>query len=104
MAKYFSLKKTPKNGYTFEDLALYLSLLDGAEHIFPTKEYKIFIRDCAILYNDKTKPCYLDLSSVITKDMTWDTSLFTAQEFIKEINKDIFKFVQERAAARAREM
>lgn len=105
MAKYFSTTKTPKNGYTFADLALLLSKLDGADKIFDTKDYKIMIRDAAVLFADKTRPCYLDLSMFIDeKNQCWNDKLLTANQFIKEINKDIFKFQNERAIQRNQEM
>ena len=98
MAKYFSTHKTQKNGYVFADLALYLSYLKGANQMFGSDDYKIMIRNAAILFADKSRAVYLDLSMLIDrKNGCWNTKLFSASEFLKEINQDIYHFVQERA-------
>jgi hypothetical protein len=76
--------------------------LKGADRIFETQDYKQMIRNSALLFADKTHPAYLDLTMLINKKTgTWDYNLYTASEFMKEVNKDIERFIHERARENA---
>ena len=101
MAKYFSSKKTSTNGFSFNELASLFVDLEGAEELIGTKEYKSFLRQVAILVSDKTKPCYLDLSTFRDDvNQCWNNKLMTAKELITDVKKDIYLFMNERVQSK----
>ena len=101
MAKYFSSKKTKTNNYTYTELALLLSELDNADQIFGTEAYKKMLRKTVILLDDKTKPCYLDLSEFRNKATGHWIKKVSGPKLVDMINEDIDLFTEERLAQKS---
>lgn len=104
MSKYFSSTKTKTNGYDVRDIAIVMAYLDDADKVIGTPEYKTMINNAVLLLSDKERKCYLDLSGLIDKDKNFIDNKMTAAKFIKDVNRDILIFIEERAAVRSRSL
>ncbi|MFA6860575.1 MAG: hypothetical protein WCR30_04230 [Clostridia bacterium] len=96
MAKYFSTKKNARNNFGVLDFSLILADLPGANAFFESDNCQKLLNKIAMLFSDKKKPTYMDLTEFLEEKKKDNRKRMSAIEFAKKLDDDIDIFSEER--------